>query len=114
MNTITKFFSPNDIEIWAQESLSPEEHIQFQQALANNNAYFDSQRDSGKFVIEPVYETFHSSLLNTDIDVLVGEKFVFAPGSSLETDCAPIPEFNIWLQRFYTETSGDILIRSGT
>lgn len=109
-NTVIKFYGPNDIEIWAKETLSAEELAQFQQALSNNNTHFDTQRDNGKFVVEYVYETYRSTLLDTHIDILVGEKFIFAEGSSLETDCAALPEFFIWLERYYRETGGDNLL----
>jgi hypothetical protein len=111
MTTVTKYFSANNIEIWAEETLSQEELSQFNQAYANNLVYFQSQKDNGKYVIEEVYETFASTFLNTDIDIHVGERYVFAEGSSLETDCGPIPEYNIWIQRYWQETGGDYLIK---
>lgn len=111
MSTVIKYFGPNDIELWATETLSQEELNQFQTAFANNLTYLNLQRDNGKFVIEELYETVSSTLLNTQIDILVGEKLIFAEGSSLETDCAPIPEYYAWIRRYYDETGGDYLIK---
>lgn len=112
MNTVTKYFGANSIESWAQETLSQQELNQFNQDYANNLTFFRSQKDNGKYVVEDVYETFTSTLLNTDIDLHVGEKFIFAQGSSLQTDCAPIPEYYIWIQRYWNETGGDVQIMS--
>jgi len=100
-------YNSNEMNKWANETLTTEELSQYQSAVEANNLLWKSYQDQGLYTIEDLYETIYSETLDANIEVVVGNKITMAPGVnlySLELDS----NYNDWVNRFNAE-AGNLL-----
>jgi LPS sulfotransferase NodH len=109
MQAYIRYYNDNDINSWANATLTSEELAQFHTAITANNNLWQSYTEQGLYTIQNVYETVHSTVLESDIEVIVGQKLIMSPGvtfDSLTLDASYVG----WLNRYNTETGGDTLV----
>lgn len=109
MQSYIRYYKDNDINSWAAATLTPEELSQFQAAIAANNNLWQSYMDQGLYSMRDVYETVHSATLDSDIEAVVGQELVMSPTVSFG-NLAVEDSYASWLNRYNTETGGDMLI----
>jgi len=111
MQAYIRYYNDNDINSWANATLTSEELAQFQTAIIANDNLWQSYTAQGLYTIQDVYETVHSAVLESDIEVIVGQELIMSPGvtfDSLTLDAS----YADWLNRYNTETDGDTLVPS--
>lgn len=109
MQAYIRYYKDNDINSWANATLTSEELTQFQAALTANNNLWQSYTAQGSYTTQDVYETVHSAVLESDIEVIVGQEIIMAAvvtfdSLTLDTSYAG------WLTQYDTETGGDTLV----
>jgi hypothetical protein len=109
MQAYIKYYKDNDINSWANATLTPEELTQFQTAIIHNNNLWQSYISQGLYTKQDVYETVHSTVLESDIEIIVGEKLIMTPGVTFDSLTLD-DSYVYWLNRYNTETGGDTLV----
>jgi len=102
MQTFERLYNINAIENWAQNTLSKEELALFFDAYNKNGEIWALYRAQGKISTTPVFETLYSTVLNSTVEVQVGEKIVLAENVSL-TDLDMHEDFKYWYNRYTLE-----------
>ena len=106
MNAYVRFYRQLSIEDWAKMVLSPEELIDFQTSLEENQQLWQQYKDTGLITVEPIYETFSISALSDSVQLQVGEKVVLSPTTST-SNLVIADRYRYWLDRFYEENGPD-------
>lgn len=109
MQAYIRYYKDNDINSWANATLTSEELAQFQTAITANNNLWQSYMAQGLYTIQDVYETVHSTVLESDIEVMVGQEIIMAAGITFDSLLLDV-SYASWLTRYDTETGGDILV----
>lgn len=109
MEAYIRYLKDNNINSWANATLTAEELIQFQNAFTVNNNLWKSYLEQGLYTVQNVYETVHSAVLDSDIEVIVGQEIIMSAGVTLD-NLELGANFKSWLDRYSTETGGDILV----
>lgn len=109
MEAYIRYLKDNNINSWANATLTAEELIQFQSAATANNNLWKSYQARGLYTTRDIYETVHSTILDSDIEVLVGQEIVMAAGVAFDSLTLDVT-FKSWLDRYDVETGGDILV----
>jgi len=104
MTTYLRKLSNTDIQKWADDTLNAQELQQFNAAHEKNIQLWQSYEQQQLYTSEDILETCYSTLLESNIEVKVGEKITFAPTTTI------YPEFIYWLDRYNSETGGDSLV----
>ena len=108
MQAYIRYYKDNDINSWANATLTSEELAQFQTATTANNNLWQSYMAQGLYTIQGVYETVHSTVLESDIEVMVGQEIIMAAGVTFDS-LALHPDYIYWLDRYDQDTGGDPL-----
>jgi hypothetical protein len=108
MQALIRNFKNNNINNWAETTLSSIELAQFRAAFDANFDLWESYKDQGLFTLRDIQETVHSIILDADISIITGQVLTMSSGVSFEslslhTDYIP------WLDRYNQETGGDTL-----
>jgi len=109
MQTFIKYFKDTTVTVWAKSTLTPEEQSQFHTALTDNNNLWQSYYDRGLCSVRDVYTTVYSTVLNSNIEMLVGQEFIPAAGVAFD-DLTVAPNWVYWLTRYNVDTGGDELV----
>lgn len=109
MSTYIHYHS-NEMDNWANETLTTEELSQYQSAVNANNLLWQSYQDQGLYTQEDVYKTVYSAKLDTNIEVVIAHKIVMCPGVNLHS-LALDANFSTWKHRFLSTnvTSPDLI-----
>jgi len=109
MQAFIRYYKNDDINNWAETTLDQSELLQFRAAFDANNNLWQSYKDQGLYTLRDVHANVHSTTLNADIDIVVGQEMIMAQGVSLDS-LALDNDFKQWLDRYNQETGGDTLI----
>ena len=106
MSSYVRFYRQPTIQEWAQSVLSPTELDDFQTAFQENSLLWEQYKQSGLITVEPIYENLVDSILETSIEVQVGEKVVSSDGTSV-AQIQMTERYQYWLDRFTQDNGPD-------
>jgi hypothetical protein len=89
---------------WALRTLTPEELEKFNSDFLNSNNKWSDYINRNLIVNEKIYQSVYSNLLNTNIDIQIGERSIVSDGvdpSIITLD----PSWSAWIDRFNQDSN---------